>query len=81
MWLLVMVLLTEVSGLSGVTVLNKFETYEECLVERDRIGYAMAEAYPYERDFVIECRAKKASLVLWYRKSIAGIATVSSWVS
>jgi hypothetical protein len=56
MWLLVMVLLIEVPGLGGVTLLNKFNTYEECKAERDRIGYAMAEAYPNERDFVIECR-------------------------
>jgi hypothetical protein len=54
MWLLVIVLLNE---LGGITLLSRFDTYEECLVERSRIGYAMAEAYPYERDFVIECRA------------------------
>ena len=40
----------------GRYVLNTFETEEACLVERHRVGYEMAAAYPHERDFVIECR-------------------------
>jgi hypothetical protein len=28
----------------------------ECQNERNRVGYETAEAYPYERDFVIACR-------------------------
>ena len=56
MWLLLMVLLYVVPGLDKGTVLNTFATSEECQIERDRIGFAMAEAYPYERDFVIACQ-------------------------
>ncbi len=56
MWLLIIVLLNIVPGLEKVTVLNTFATPEECQIERNRIGFAMAEAYPYERDFVIACR-------------------------
>lgn len=56
MWLLIMVLLNVVPGLEKVTVLNTFATAEECQIERNRIGFAMAEAYPNERDFVIACR-------------------------
>lgn len=56
MWLLLMVLLNVVPGLSKSTVLNTFATAEECQIERDRIGYAMAAACPYERDFVIACQ-------------------------
>ncbi len=56
MWLLIMVLLNVGSGLNQITVLNTFGTSEECQIERNRIGFAMAEAYPYERDFVIACK-------------------------
>jgi hypothetical protein len=55
-WLLIMVLLNTVPGLEKITVLNTFTTSEECQSERNRIGFEMAEAYPYERDFVIACR-------------------------
>ena len=56
MWLLVIVLLNIVPGLNKVTVLNTFATAEECQVERNRIGFEMAAAYPSERDFVIACQ-------------------------
>ena len=56
MWLLVIVLLNIVPGLEKITVLNTFATAEECQNERDRIGFEMAAAYPYERDFVIACQ-------------------------
>ncbi len=56
MWLLVIVLLNIVPGLNNVTVLNTFATAEECQVERNRIGFEMAAAYPNERDFVIACQ-------------------------
>ena len=55
-WLLIMVLLNTVPGLEKIMVLNTFATSEECQSERNRIGFEMAEAYPYERDFVIACR-------------------------
>jgi hypothetical protein len=56
MWLLIMILLNTVPGLEKITVLNTFSTPEECQSERNRIGFEMAAAYPYERDFVIACR-------------------------
>lgn len=56
MWLLVIVLLNIVPGLERIMVLNTFTTSEECQIERNRIGFEMAKAYPYERDFVIACR-------------------------
>ncbi len=56
MWLLIMILLNTVPGLEKITVLNTFTTSEECQSERNRIGFEMAAAYPYERDFVIACR-------------------------
>jgi hypothetical protein len=56
MWLLIMVLLNIVPGLEKITVLNTFATSEECQIERNRIGFEMAAAYPYERDFVIACQ-------------------------
>jgi hypothetical protein len=56
MWLLIMILLNTVPGLEKITVLNTFTTSEECQSERNQIGFEMAAAYPYERDFVIACR-------------------------
>jgi hypothetical protein len=56
MWLLVIVLLNIVPGLDKIMVLNTFATSEECQSERNRIGFEMAAAYPYERDFVIACQ-------------------------
>lgn len=56
MWLLVIVLLAAPIGIRPVTVLNTFATYEGCKPERDRIGFAMAESYPYENTFRIVCQ-------------------------
>lgn len=56
MWMLVIILLNIVPGLEKVTVLNTFATSEECQIERSRIGFEMAAAYPYERDFVVACK-------------------------
>jgi hypothetical protein len=56
MWMLVIILLNIVPGLENVRVLNTFTTSEECQIERNRIGFEMASAYPYECDFVIACR-------------------------
>ena len=47
MWLLLIVLLNIVPGLDKSMVLNTFATPEGCQIERNRIGFAMAEAYPY----------------------------------
>ena len=56
MWLLIIVLLNIVPGLDKIMVLNTFTTSEECQIERNRIGFEMAAAYPYDRDFVIACQ-------------------------
>lgn len=56
MWLLVIVLLSNVPGLDKMIKLETYATSEECQIERNRIGYEMAAAYPYERDFVIACQ-------------------------
>jgi len=45
-----------VPGLEKITVLNTFATSEECQIERNRIGFEMAAAYPHDRDFVIACQ-------------------------
>ncbi|MFO0700658.1 MAG: hypothetical protein U0236_15650 [Nitrospira sp.] len=56
MWMLVIILLNTVPGTSTVTVLQTYATAQECQSERNRVGYEMAEAYPYEYDFVIACQ-------------------------
>jgi hypothetical protein len=56
MWLLIIVLLNIVPGLEKITVVNTFATSEECQSERNLIGFEMAAAYPYEREFVIACQ-------------------------
>jgi hypothetical protein len=62
MWLLLMILLMPSSGIDRVTVLNTFATYEDCKPERDRIGFEMAERYPYENDFRIVCEFRDRKL-------------------
>ena len=60
MWLLIMVLLNNgVPGLDKIMVLQTYATSQECQIERNRVGYEMAAAYPYERDFVIACRLSR----------------------
>ena len=56
MWLLILILLNDVPGLTKTTVLQTYTTAQECQIERNRIGFEMAAAYPYERDFVIACQ-------------------------
>jgi hypothetical protein len=56
MWLLVIILLNNVPGLDHITVVHTYATSEACQIERNRIGYEMAAAYPYDRDFVIDCQ-------------------------
>ena len=65
MWLLLMVLLAPPVGVNRATVLNSFETYEDCQPERNRIGFEMAESYPHDSDFRIVCefREEKPSLL------------------
>ncbi len=60
MWLLVIILLNPPPGWStSMTVLDVYETYEACKEQRDSVGFDMAEAYPYERDFIIDCVPNK----------------------
>jgi len=59
MWLLIMILLNDVQGVDKIVVLNTYATSQECQIERNRVGYEMAEAYPHERDFVIACRLNR----------------------
>lgn len=59
MWLLVIILLNTVPGLDKIMVLNTYASSEECQIERDRVGFDMAAAYPYERDFVIACQLSR----------------------
>ena len=54
-----MILLNDVPGFDKIMVLNTFATSQECQTERNRVGYDMAEAYPYERDFVIACQLNR----------------------
>jgi hypothetical protein len=54
--MLIIVLLNIVPGLDESMVLNTFATFEECQIERNRIGFEIAAAYPYERDFLIACQ-------------------------
>jgi len=63
MWILVIVLLNNVPGLDKIMKLETYATHQECQTERNRIGFEMAAAYPYDRDFVIACQlSRKHSL-------------------
>jgi hypothetical protein len=54
MWLLLIIFLDP--QLTNVQKLDDFATWKECQIERNRIGFEMAEAYPYTADFRIECQ-------------------------
>ena len=59
MWFLLIILLASPPGIGRTTVLNAFATYEDCRPERDRIGFEMAESYPYDNDFRIVCEFRE----------------------
>ena len=40
------------------TRICEFQTEHDCLSWRDYIAFEMADAYPYERNFIIACRRK-----------------------
>jgi hypothetical protein len=56
MWMLVIILLNTVPGISPVTLLETYPTSQECQSGRARIGDEMAKAYPDDHDFEIACR-------------------------
>ena len=53
MWLLLIIILSTIP--SQVVVLNTYPTAALCQEARNMVGFEMAEAYPYERDFIIVC--------------------------
>jgi hypothetical protein len=57
-WMLVIILLNTVPGISPVTLLERYPTFQECHSERARIGDEMAKACPddHDHDFKIACR-------------------------
>ncbi|MBX3302192.1 MAG: hypothetical protein KF693_08245 [Nitrospira sp.] len=63
MWMLVIVLLNTVPGISTVTLLQTYPTSQECHSERDRIDDEMAKAYPDEHDFEIACRFNPGAII------------------
>ena len=62
MWFLVFILLHPALGQADATVLAQFATQAACQRERNRIGYLMAESYPHEREFLIECHGRGRGL-------------------
>lgn len=57
MWLLLIIFLSP--PIMTTQELNRYETKQACQIERDRIGYLMAEQYPSDANFVIVCRLKR----------------------
>ena len=55
MWLLLLVFLPPLTWHQAIEI-DRYTAWEACQKERDRIGFEMAEAYPWEHDFNIECR-------------------------
>ena len=56
MWMLVIIPLNTVPGISPVTLLETYPTSQECHSERSRVGDEMAKAYPGEHNLEIACR-------------------------
>jgi hypothetical protein len=40
--------------------LHAYDNAYDCQEERNRLGYLMAESYPWEHDFNIVCELKKS---------------------
>jgi elongation factor P--beta-lysine ligase len=63
MWFLLMVIMAPGLGADREVVIEHYPTQEACRIERNRIGFEMAKAYPWEMTFRIECewreRARK----------------------
>lgn len=79
MWFLLIVLLAPPSGINRETVLNTFATYEDCQPERNRIGFEMAESYPYENDFRIVCEFRETNpslLPIHYERNAMNLFTM-----
>lgn len=57
-WLLLMVLVSPVPGLETNTLLNKFDVEADCRTEEKRIGRDMADSYPGDTSFRIECQER-----------------------
>jgi len=69
-WVLLMVLLAPPGGFESSYFLNKFDNATDCQTERDRIGFQMAESYPDDLSFRIECREKPTPIATEEQKRI-----------
>ncbi len=58
MWLLVLVLIPAVLGVDRVTILETLPTQEACIELRSIVIEGMAQAYPDDHSYSIECRKK-----------------------
>lgn len=65
MWLLVLVLLHPTTGHFDTTVLKGFPTLAQCQVAKESVGYWMAEAYPNDQTFRIECQMRESAGRRW----------------
>lgn len=64
MWYLLIVLITSPPVFDAGTVLKSFATVEECQPVRDRVGFELAESYPYENDFSVVCDFRASPKIL-----------------
>lgn len=60
MWLLVIVLIPTVPGFDRATLLETLHTEHECIELRTIVIEGMAQAYPGDHTYSIECRYKPA---------------------
>jgi hypothetical protein len=58
MWILVLVLIPAIQGFDRVTLLETLKTEEECTALRTIVIEGMAQAYPGDQSYSIECRRK-----------------------
>jgi hypothetical protein len=58
MWLLVLVLIPAIQGFDRVTLLETLRTESECIALRTIVIEGMAQSYPDDHTYSIECRYK-----------------------
>ncbi len=63
MWMLVLVFVTTVPGFDKVIALETLATEDECIALRTTVIEGMAQAYPDDHTYSIECRYKAEALI------------------
>lgn len=60
MWILVLIILVPVVGVSQVTKLEEYNKEQQCIAEKARVMEEMRKTYPGDDTWTMECWPKNA---------------------